>query len=195
MQCLDLKTCPGGQRVAGQNGVTLLELLVIVAIFGVLASIAFLGLDGWHRSRLGAATGALLADLQTARMNAMTESSDPDGRGFGLRFLDNQSYKVFEFVDNGVTDFTYEGAAEEAGGYENRVGNGISITLGAAGSPAGVSNTLLYDKRGMGRTSNWSSVIPRTYVVRHSSLARARCITVSQVRIREGIWNGSCTVK
>ncbi|MDT8421528.1 MAG: prepilin-type N-terminal cleavage/methylation domain-containing protein [Desulfuromonadales bacterium] len=195
MLCRDFKICPGMHRVTRQDGVTLLELIVVVAVFGVLASIAFLGLDGWHRSRLVAATGTLLADLQTTRMNAMTESSDDDSRGFGLRFLDNQSYKVFEFVDNGVTDFTYEGAAEEVGGYDTEVGNGITITLEESGNPAGVTNALLYDKRGMSRTPNWSSVAGRSYVLRHSSLNQARCIAISQVRIREGIWNSSASPK
>jgi len=185
---LELEKFSRKRMMTKQDGVTLLELIVVLAIFGIVASLATLGLDGWHRSRLVSATGGLLSDLQTVRMSAMTESSALNGRGFGLRFIDNNSYKVFEFVDKGTTpyvDFNYEDTTEEVGGYENELGNGISI------DPDPTGQIILYDKRGMSRTTNWSSVANKTYVVRHSSLAQGRCVTISQVRIREGVWNAT----
>lgn len=194
--CIDIKSGSGARVLRNQKGVTLVELLIVITIAGVLAAIASLGLDGWHRSRLVAATGGLLADLQTTRMSAMTESSDLASRGYGLRFLTDGSYKVFEFVDKGTTpyvDFNYEDTTEETGGYEKVLGSGLSIKLGASGDPTGTSNAILYDKRGMSRTNNWSSVSNRTYVVRHSSLDRARCVAISQVRIREGVWNAAAS--
>jgi prepilin-type N-terminal cleavage/methylation domain-containing protein len=202
MECrllsFDLTPPSETRRLIRQDGVTLVELVVVIAIVGVLVSIASLGLNVWHKSRLGAATAELLADMQTVRMNALTESSNLATRGFGLRFMTDDSYKIFEFVDSGATDFNYEGVSEEVGGYEKTLGAGLTVTLGASGDPTGTTKAVLYDKRGLGRSFNWSTVSGNTYVLRHPNVDRARCITFSAVRIREGVWNDStstCTLQ
>lgn len=187
----------GSGRLSNQRGVTLVELLIVVAIVAVMFSIASVGFDGWKKRRLMTATTDLLADLQFVRMSALTESSDdPDARGFGLRFLGNNQYKIFEFIDDETTDFTYEGETEESDRYEKNLSGGITVESGTA-TPliklnGGVDEAvLLYDKKGMRRSFNWSSVAGRTYVLRHPGVNKARCVTVAQVRIREGVWNGS----
>lgn len=197
MLCDGLKKISGDCRLNEQNGVTLLELLVVLAIVAVMVSIGSVGLDGWKKRRLMTATSDLLADLQFVRMSALTESSDdPDARGFGLRFLANNQYKVFEFIDSGTTDFTYQGDAEESDRYEKNLSGGITVESGTA-TPlidlnSGVDEAvLLYDKKGMRRSYNWSSVAGRTYVLRHPGVDTVRCVTVAQVRIREGVWDGS----
>ncbi len=173
------------------DGFTLIELMIVVALVGIIMSFAVLGFDILQRQSLASATTGFLADLQTVRMNALTKSSAPDSRGFGLRFLTNDSYRIFEFVDNGANNFIYETDDTEKVDYEKTLSSGITVTLQAAGTPVGLDNALLYDKRGMVRSNTWSSVTNRTYVLRHPKVAGAKCVTVSMVRIRGGNWNGT----
>lgn len=180
---------------SAQAGFSIVELLVVIVLLAVLATIGTMSLDGWHKSRLASASAELLADLQTVRMNALTTSSPPpaQSRGFGLRFLSNTSYTVFEFIGDG--DVLYEGLTEENNGRQKIVPNGITIESGTSGTPlinlnGGIDESvLIYDKRGIGRKYNWSSVSARTFVVRHAKLDQARCVSVSSVRIREGMWD------
>lgn len=190
------KNLKNAKALEDQRGFTLIEVLTVVAIIGILISIASVGWDILRRQNLSSATTELLADLQAVRLNAMTQSTGSNSRGFGLRFLTNGSYKVFEFVDNGTTAFTYQGTSEESGGYSNVLPDNITVSIGASGSPINLNSgvdeeVLLYDKRGITRTYNWSSFGSRTYVLHHSNLAQAKCIAISTVRIREGRWDGS----
>jgi len=186
-----------------QNGFTLIELMIVIALMGIMFSLASLGFDLLHRQRLSSAAVELLADLQTVRMSALTKSSDSASRGFGLRFLDDSynSYRTFEFTDNGegtpgnADNYVYD-EGEEVVDFEKTLGAGVVVHIGASGEPFGLDKTLLYDKRGMVRDSTWSSVAGRTYVLTHPSVSQARCVTVSLARIRGGIWNGtSCDLQ
>lgn len=187
-----------------EKGFTLVELLIVVALMGIMISLASLGFDVLHRQRLSSAAVELLADLQTVRMNALTKRSNPASRGFGLRFLDDSynAYRTFEFIDDGAgtpadaDNYEYNDG-EEVVDFEKELGAGVEVKIGASGDdPFGREKALLYDKRGMVRNSTWSSVAGRTYVLTHPNVANAKCVTVSRVRIRGGSWNGtSCDIQ
>lgn len=184
------------QRARCQRGFTLIELLLVVTIIGILVTISNLGWGILMSQRLSSTAAELLVDLQAVRLNALTQSSETTSRGYGLRFETAGSYKVFEFIDSGATDFKYEGVGEEKRTFDKELPDSISVTIGAAASPinmvSGVDQkVLIYDKRGMVRDHTWSAAANRTYVLKHSRVAQARCVVISRVRIREGLWNGA----
>lgn len=178
-----------------QNGFSLIEVLTVIAVVGVLVSMVSIGPGILQRRDLQTSSTKLYADLQAIRISALTKNSDPDSLGFGLRFIDGNSYQVSEFIDSGLNDYSYEADDGEVLDFENTLSSGVTVTIGAAGTPVGQDKALLYDKRGMARSSNWAAVTDRTYVLSHLSLSTKKCVTVSIVRIREGSWDGTdCTL-
>lgn len=174
-----------------ERGFSLMEMLIVIALIGTVASILIMNSGFVQRQQLTAASRGLYSDLQKIRQDALTRGSVANSRGFGIRFASNASYSIFEFND-ADGDFTYDGAGEESGAVQKTLSS-VTITIGAAGDPT--NNILIYDKRGMTRTVNWSSAGGRTYVLRATGgVSQARCVSVSTVRIREGVWNGaSCS--
>ena len=82
-------------RLEGMRGITLVELIVVIAIMAVLMGFASAGVNMIRGARVTGVTQQLLADIQTARIQAMTH----DTRGFGIRFPSATSYVVFKFDD------------------------------------------------------------------------------------------------
>ncbi len=177
-----------------ESGVTLIELLIVIAILGVLAALATVGFGLSKQQRLATVTKEFHSDLQKARLDAMTQSSSTETRGYGLLFPADGSYRIFEFVDSGAsgfTDFVYDGAAEEVDATEKETTSTINITIGASGTPTGAANALIFDKRGFVRSKNWGMVSSRIYVLAMQGVADRRCVSLSRTRIREGSWDGS----
>lgn len=173
-----------------EGGFSLIEMLIVLAIIGIVAAIATMNSDFVQRHQLTAASRGLYSDLQKIRQDALTRGSVANSRGFGLRFASNTTYSTFEFND-ADGDYTYDGTGEESGAAQKTLSS-VTVTIGAAGDPT--NNVLIYDKRGMTRAVNWSSAGGRTYVLRATRVSQARCVSVSTVRIREGLWNGaSCS--
>lgn len=186
-----------GHRI-DNKGFSLIEILVVVALFGVVATIATMGSDFVQKHRLTAASRELLGDLQKIRQDAMTRS-DPalgaDSRGFGIRFGSNTTYTTFEFNDCSM-NFIYDangcaGNREEAGTSQKTLPSSITVTIRDTVDPP--RDILIYDKRGMARDNNWGLVGAGgiTYVLRRAGVAEERCVTVTPVRIREGRWDGA----
>lgn len=179
-----------------EKGFSLTELLIVVAIMSIVASIAIWGSSSIKNYRLTSASKQLYGDLQKIRVDAMTKSNPSlaNSRGFGIRFSSNTAYTTFEFND-GDTDFTYDGTGEESNTKQFTLPNGVTVTVGDAASPTGNTNIRIYDKKGMMRTDSWSSATGITYVLRLTGVSQVRCVSISTVRIREGVWDGAnCTI-
>ena len=176
----------------GERGFTMAEILVVLAILGVLLAIAGLGSDAVERQRVAGATRELLADLQRVRQDAITRSSGATSRGAGIRFASATSYSTFEFAS---VDYVYDGTAEElAGSVRTKTLSGsLALTLGDP-----TKTVIIFDKQGMARETNWAFVPSAglRFTVQSSRLpALAKCIVLSQARIREGVLDGAnCVV-
>lgn len=198
------------KRLSDSKGMTLTELMVTVAVCGIMVGLGTVGFNYIQGQRAGTASRDLMSDLQRVRQKAITHSAPLAvngpvqlNRGYGVRFTANNTYVIFEYIDTGVVNFQYEGAAEEYGesgafdGGGNRVApspktlaGDVRVTLGDAGDPVG--DVLIYDKKGIPRTAAWAVPGTKIYVVRSATANTApRCVLVNQVRIREGRWDGA----
>lgn len=182
-----------------EKGFSLVELLIVIALVAIVATIALWGSQSVKGHRLTAASKQLYGDLQKIRVDAMTKSpSGATSRGFGIRFTSNSAYTAFEFNDtNG--DFTYAGTGEEANTKDIVLTNGITVTLqDATSTPTGTNNVLIFNKQGLAKNYQWSQG-NRTYVIQLSGVSQIRCVTLDDVRIREGVWNAAsnpqCTIQ
>lgn len=168
------------------RGLSLIEVIVAVAVVGIVSTTAFLGNDFLTKHQIRSASREFYARLQALRQAAMTKGTANTSIGHGLRFTSNSSYTIFEFLDVD-NDYAYDGVAEEAGSSASDLPAGMTVKIKPAVDPT--TRPLFYDKRGLSRDENWSAVSGRTYIFAHPKADTPTCVTVSTVRIREGLWD------
>ena len=104
-------------RHDNQHGVTLAEVIVVLAILGIMLGISTMGVEFYQAHQVRSASRQLLGAIERVRQDALTKRTTvpPPGvvvsRGFGLRLTAN-GYVTFEFndLDN---DGSYDDGAEE----------------------------------------------------------------------------------
>jgi type IV fimbrial biogenesis protein FimT len=108
------------------SGFTLIEIMVALAIFSILATIAVSGLVNWlPRQRLGAAARGILAAVEKARLAAIKQNTS-----IGLAFNNaGESYTVW--IDNG----------DGGGVSDNAALDGTERTIMSGQMPAGIDLT------------------------------------------------------
>ncbi|MBI3752538.1 MAG: prepilin-type N-terminal cleavage/methylation domain-containing protein [Deltaproteobacteria bacterium] len=180
------------KMLKSEKGFSMIEMLLVIAIIMIIAAIAATGSGSYQGRWLRAASQQLYGDLQKTRIDAMTKSIAANSRGWGIQFDSSSQYTIFEFNDtNG--NFDYD-SGEAANARQVTLQTGITVTKQASGDPSGRTNVLMFSRQGLSKNYKWSSVGNRTYVLRYSGIADARCLVLDDVRIREGAWNGSeCT--
>jgi prepilin-type N-terminal cleavage/methylation domain-containing protein len=185
---------PGGvimMRKEQMRGLTLLELLLVIAIMAVIVGFVPLSADMIRRERVASAARVLYADIQKARLDAMTQG----GMGFGIRLESPNSYVIFKFIDcNG--DSTYDVNACSANGREETaVIRRIlhpSLELHKTNPSTHVNNDVrIFDRFGTPRQANWGLGMITILIDNVAESEFVKCVSVSTHRMRESMWNGS----
>jgi len=118
-------------RLRSNSGLTLLELMVVIAIVAVLCSLAIPGLISWiPKHKLGNGARDILSTLERARMRAVR-----DRISIGIEIVDAVNYRVW--IDNGAGAGNTDNAEWDAGEniiMQRKLPAGIEATVGGVSS-------------------------------------------------------------
>lgn len=181
-------------RVAkNEYGFSLLEVLTVLAIIGIMAAMATLGMDFVRRERVMSASRMLLADLQRMRGQSLTTAPPPamqNMRGFGLNFISSGAYSTFTFNDSfppPLGNFIYDEASEAQNVRTTDLPATVQLTIGGAVPD---NRILIFDRFGTPRADTWGIGNMTIVLMDPNVPTDARCIVVSETRIREGNFAG-----
>jgi prepilin-type N-terminal cleavage/methylation domain-containing protein len=184
-------------RLKNEHGVTLIELIIVVALIGIIGSFAVIGFDFINRERLSSATTELVADIQRVRVEAMTEGqTTPTHLGYGIRFSPGtSSYTMFTWYDDTPTDFQYD-VSEERDAETNSLNTILSLTVADLVNPN--HRVLIYNKNGLPQrylTAGSTAIAGDMLItLSEASSSIVRCIQVGTNTIWEGVISGAtCT--
>lgn len=174
-------------REEGMRGITLVELMAVIAILAVITCLASMGADMMRSARLTGVTQKLLADIQRSRLRAMTH----DAHGFGIRFQSATSYVVFRFNDCNDSKShdtnACAGSREEIDATVKLIPT--TVVLKKTNPSTNVNNDILiYDPSGVSRTATWALGNMTILVKNGNDETGMQCITISTTRVREGVW-------
>jgi prepilin-type N-terminal cleavage/methylation domain-containing protein len=178
-------------KKSAMGGFTLMELMFVMGIMAIIGGFAALSTDMIRRERVAGATRELYADLQKARLDAMTQG----GKGFGIRLESQNSYVIFKFEDCNE-DYTYDtntctGATREETNIIKRTLHS-SLSLHKTNPSTNVNNDVrIFDRFGSPRQPTWGLGGITILVKNVPDSGLIKCISISASRIREALWNGS----
>ncbi len=189
----DIKNC---------KGVTLIELIVVLAVVILMAALVAIGPGFISTDRIRSASRELLGDLQWMRHSAMTQGPDaaaPQMRGFGIRFESTNRYRLFRFNDSNL-NFIYDGAGEEApltsgeaAPKQRDISAQLELKIKSSGNLVDPDNdVLIFDHYGISRNLNLGFLL-MSVIVQNPNMSdvQKKCLSVSFNRIREGVWDGN----
>ena len=179
-----------------QKGFSLIELMVVVAIIGIMASLAYVGMEFIEKERVKSATRQLLADIQKARVDSLTSTPASDAiQGHGIRFSAG-SYTIFTFDEDELStkDFNYSGQTEES----NPRDVSLSASLALSWSDPNDAIVLIYNRFGFpkryksdGSDSFTLSANAMDISITSTGSDLTKCIKVTENSIREGAASGT----
>lgn len=203
-----IKPMTMNNTLSGENGFSIIELIVVVAIAALLMAIASFSMDFVRKERVTSYTKQIFADIQKARFDAVTSGPTPTGiapykRGDGIRFVSATQYVSYVFNDSlpvasaltDTGDYQYTNQTEEVGAETVNISScQIQIQTVTLHTPANnfQNDMVIFDRFGYPRQWDWQVLSPMYLVISNPSLAGyVRCISISSTIIREGFWNGA----
>ncbi|HOJ13194.1 MAG TPA: GspH/FimT family pseudopilin [Deltaproteobacteria bacterium] len=140
--------------LAGRSGLTLMEVMVVVAIIGILASLAIPNFSGWMaKRRLDSTAREVFTDFQRARSEAITR-----GRSVSIVFDDGaDSYLVRDSAgevivpEKGMPDEMDLAVEVTTTGFTFRgflTTDEVTVTLTSAAAPSGARQKMIVVGRG-----------------------------------------------
>jgi len=188
-----------GKPVLNGKGMTLVELVIVLAIITIVIAIAAVGPGFIGTERIKSASRVLLADLQYLRQSAMTRGPDnkaPALRGFGVRFESANSYHLFRFND-GNANFMYDDTSEESAlpgesaPRKRYIPKHLKLRIKASNRLEDPRDkVMIFDHHGIPREKQMGFQL-MSIVIENPDLSDApkKCVSISFNRIREGAWD------
>ncbi len=176
---------------AGNRGVTLVELLIIIAVIAILCVSLGFSYQGWMANyRIESQMKQLYADLMEARTRALT-------RSLFCYFVvpTTHSYQIYEDTNGNNGPKPDLGSDLPFWSSPKALDGGHNLKMFSAGSLPSLASPLTIDTRGL--TNAGAATI--YFGIDHGTdlTPDYDCIIVTQSRIRMGKWNGgaSCAEK
>jgi len=168
-----------GVIVCTENGFSLIELIVTIAIMAILSTIGTLAFNTWQvKSRIEAQTHEMFTDISEARTSAFTRK-----KYYGIVFQPT-SYVMKTYSSE--VEFKYNPDA---------VANGVvvaskSLKYGITKADADITDTpIIFDTSGFATgVNNFGFTI---YINPTSAAAAVNCLVISAARVNIGKVNGS----
>ncbi len=184
-------------HIQNEYGVTLIELIVVVAVIGIMIGISAISFSYVAKERLSSATRGLVADIQQKRVDALTSGQTVNTiMGSGIRFVPPASYVLFTWNDIN-TDFLYSGVSEEVSATTNTLSSNLTLNIQDAYPlyTVLIYNRLGVPKRYMTDGTPLEDTLNMTIDLQANNANIIKCINVSTNAIREGVISGTTCIQ